>query len=982
VRPDFHFSDEGQEPIIWTQGCLCRDSILIHPLIIHFRNEGLMKKLSIVFGAATLLMLLLVTDAVFAQGGTSCATAVCVTSGTYTSNNGSYAQQWYSYKPGTSGTVTITSCGYATGDTYVYLYSSCTSSLTSSDDYCSLQSQITYSVTANTQYYIMWANTYSPGNHQWNLSGPVGTCTSLYASPSPLNIGYTPIGGVSATNNFVVSGVGLSPTAGNITVTPSAPFEISTNSTSGFSSTATITLPYTGGTLANTTIYVRFRPTTAGTFNNNIAVAGGGATSVNEAVTGTTVYSPCVPQFYDLNLGSITSVTFGSMTHTRAATYVYPPYYDYTALTPIVVIPGTTYPLSVTWLSPTSYTALCYVYFDWNNNAILDDPGEAYYLGNIYSSGTPTTGSTTVTVPLTANLAVLDRMRVRVMNGAVGPCAQQYGEVQDYTINCVGGTSVINRTPRILNFTAEATGANPANQNIAVTTTPTQFAWLTTLIQSPAPAWFGITPTTGTGPATVVTSILRTNLPPATYQGVIQFSSSLSSNAYDTINYTVVPQVAISPAGNPMVIKFGCNKQNGGTFNKSIVIGNSGGHFNNGVLNWSASTSASELSVITPTGTENGNLTLAINASALAPGTYTRTVTLNGQNSVTGVAASNGPYTLNIQIEVEPSTAASQTQVVGTSYTAFANSNGQNFAQIKSNSGTIPSFTVNMTPCTDPSGMTRIRYVRRVYTFSGTGSSYNVDMILYYSANEAVPYVTNQSLLKVYRQALTNGSWVQVGGTANPTASTVTVTGVTAISGTFALAHTWSPKAMSFRLASALYDRASRQVVLQWSAAMNVNEDGFFVERVNARDAETGTWEPVGRVAKNSAGDYGFSEKIAEEGSYLYRVFAYDTDGESYESQPMSVEVSNAPTAFALDQNYPNPFNPATSIRFSVPQTSNVSLKVYDMFWREVATLVNEAKAAGTYNVSFDASKLPSGTYFYRMDAGNFTATHKMNLMK
>jgi hypothetical protein len=940
-----------------------------------------MKRLSTTFGAALLLLTFFAGGMTFAQGGSTCATAVCVTQGAYTANNSSYAQQWYSYVPSTSGTVIIQSCPYTSADTYVYLYNSCSSYLTYNDDYCGAASYLTYSVTANTQYYIVWTNTYSPGTFQWSVTGPTGICTGISCSPSSLSFGYAPVSGISAVQSFVVSASGLTPAAGNLTVATTAPFEISLNSTSGFSTSA-LTIPYTGGSAAGTTVYARFHPTSAGTYSNNIVVTGGGAPTANDAVTGTTVYSPCVPQFNNFYLGEIQRVTFASINMTKTGN-VYPDYYDYSSsIQPAVLIPGTTYPISVTWYSPTSYTALTYVYFDWNNNAVLGDAGEEYYIGNIASSGTPVTGTSSILVPLTATMGVVDRMRVRVMNSYVGPCTIQYGEADDFSVNVVGGTSVINRTPRVLTFTAEATGANPSSQNIAVTTTPTQFAWYTTLIQSPAPAWFGITPTTGTGTATVSTSILRTNLTPGTYQGVIQFSSSLSANAYDTLNYTIVPQVAISPAGNPMVIKFGCNKQNGGTFSKSIQIGNSGGHFNNGVLNWSASTTASEITVNTTTGTENGNLSLSINASALAPGTYSRTVTITGVNSVTGVAASNSPYTLTVQIEVEPTTAASQTQLVGTSFTSFANSFGQNYAQVKSNSGSIPSFTVNMTPCTDPSGMTRLRYVRRIYTFNSSAPTNNVDMILYYSANEAAPYVTNQSLLKVYRQALASGSWALVGGTANPTNSNVTVTGVTAITGTFALAHTWSPKVMYLKLASAIYDRSSKRVVLQWPAGMDVNDEGFFVERINASNEQSDAWELVGRVDKNSVGEYGYSEKVAEDGEYLYRVYGYSVDGSAYESQPMSVNVSAMPGAFSLDQNYPNPFNPVTAIRFNVPQTSSVSLKVYDMFWREVATLVNEEKAAGTYSVSFDASKLASGTYFYKMDAGSFTATHKMNVMK
>jgi hypothetical protein len=88
------------------------------------------------------------------------------------------------------------------------------------------------------------------------------------------------------------------------------------------------------------------------------------------------------------------------------------------------------------------------------------------------------------------------------------------------------------------------------------------------------------------------------------------------------------------------------------------------------------------------------------------------------------------------------------------------------------------------------------------------------------------------------------------------------------------------------------------------------------------------------------------------------------------------------PTAFELAQNFPNPFNPSTTIRFSLPQASHVTLKVYNTAGQEVATLVNEFKNAGTYDVIFNAAKLPSGTYFYKIESGDFSAVRKMLLIK
>jgi hypothetical protein len=88
------------------------------------------------------------------------------------------------------------------------------------------------------------------------------------------------------------------------------------------------------------------------------------------------------------------------------------------------------------------------------------------------------------------------------------------------------------------------------------------------------------------------------------------------------------------------------------------------------------------------------------------------------------------------------------------------------------------------------------------------------------------------------------------------------------------------------------------------------------------------------------------------------------------------------PTEFNLYQNYPNPFNPATKIKFSIPKSQFVTLKIYDALGREVSTLVNDRVAAGVYSVEWDAAAYPSGIYFYSINAGNFTQTRKMVMVK
>lgn len=135
--------------------------------------------------------------------------------------------------------------------------------------------------------------------------------------------------------------------------------------------------------------------------------------------------------------------------------------------------------------------------------------------------------------------------------------------------------------------------------------------------------------------------------------------------------------------------------------------------------------------------------------------------------------------------------------------------------------------------------------------------------------------------------------------------------------------------------------------------------------------------------------DQGLEDKnvytIAIGDEYIYT----GTQGQSVWRRPLSEiivgiqkEALHLPSRFILKQNYPNPFNPKTVISYQLSVNSRISLKVYDMLGRSVATLVNEEKPAGIYSVTFDASKLSSGIYFYRLEAGSYVETRKLVFIK
>lgn len=177
-------------------------------------------------------------------------------------------------------------------------------------------------------------------------------------------------------------------------------------------------------------------------------------------------------------------------------------------------------------------------------------------------------------------------------------------------------------------------------------------------------------------------------------------------------------------------------------------------------------------------------------------------------------------------------------------------------------------------------------------------------------------------------------------------------------------------------------------VTLDWSTASETNNRGFEVERkvIGLQSPVSNSeWRIVGFVdGKGTTTDYTnytFIDQLNEQGKYLYRLKQIDFDGSINYSNEIEVDFIGV-TEFALQQNYPNPFNPSTVISYQLPIDTKVQLKVYDILGTEIITLVNETKSAGKHNVSFDAGKLSSGTYFYTIIADGFVQTKKMMLVK
>ena len=176
------------------------------------------------------------------------------------------------------------------------------------------------------------------------------------------------------------------------------------------------------------------------------------------------------------------------------------------------------------------------------------------------------------------------------------------------------------------------------------------------------------------------------------------------------------------------------------------------------------------------------------------------------------------------------------------------------------------------------------------------------------------------------------------------------------------------------------------KVYLNWQTASELNNLMFEIERREITDKNEGDWIKIGyRTGSGTTSEitnYSFVDDMRNINSFTaqYRLKQIDFNGDFSYSDIIDVKTSKA--NYQLLQNFPNPFNPITKIRYSVPSLTRVQLKVFDILGAEIATLVNEDKPAGNYELNWNPGILPTGVYFYQLKAGDFVQTRKMILLK
>jgi hypothetical protein len=187
-----------------------------------------------------------------------------------------------------------------------------------------------------------------------------------------------------------------------------------------------------------------------------------------------------------------------------------------------------------------------------------------------------------------------------------------------------------------------------------------------------------------------------------------------------------------------------------------------------------------------------------------------------------------------------------------------------------------------------------------------------------------------------------------------------------------------------------------QSIFINWRLSNPTEISYFEVQRLNSK---TRAYEKINenRIKKSDFTEkavdennfrifkYNFEDKPEKDGVYYYKLVGFTSNGTVlFESDEIKIGISGI-RDFTLEQNHPNPFNPTTTIKYELNTRSHVTLKVFDLIGREVATLVDQIQNEGTYSVEFDASKfsqLTSGIYFYKLQTDNYSDVKKMILSK
>ena len=259
-----------------------------------------------------------------------------------------------------------------------------------------------------------------------------------------------------------------------------------------------------------------------------------------------------------------------------------------------------------------------------------------------------------------------------------------------------------------------------------------------------------------------------------------------------------------------------------------------------------------------------------------------------------------------------------------------------------------------------------------------TNTGLNATLVFPYSEGVELNGIAEADL-RLFKSIDNGTTWTLAGGTVDPGANTVTLTGIDGFS-RWTLGSISAPLPVELTSFSAKGTRAG--IELRWSTATELNNIGFEIQRKSAEMAWSAVAFVKGAGTCNIPKEYSFVDYLAATGEYTYRLKQCDNNGSFKYSAETHVSIA-VPKVLSLSENYPNPFNPTTNIEFTFPQQGRASLAVYNTLGQQVALLFSDNVEAGKiYRATFDAASLASGMYFSILEFNGQKMTRKMLLVK
>jgi photosystem II stability/assembly factor-like uncharacterized protein len=264
-----------------------------------------------------------------------------------------------------------------------------------------------------------------------------------------------------------------------------------------------------------------------------------------------------------------------------------------------------------------------------------------------------------------------------------------------------------------------------------------------------------------------------------------------------------------------------------------------------------------------------------------------------------------------------------------------------------------------------------------------SGSFVNIGTVMATQTSEDVNTGTQEQKVSILRTTDGGSTWTSQISDATYDLYGVSFTDAnrgTAVGGSTIL-HTTNGGVVPVELTSFTAEAMDQKVILRWTTATELNNNGFEIQRKVAESDFATVGFVRGEGTTTNQREYSYIDKDLADGKYFYRLKQVDYNGTYEYSDVIEVDVRSL-NEYTLEQNYPNPFNPATTIGYVLREKTNAKLILLNAIGEEVAVLVNGEQDKGFHKIDFNASTLASGVYFYRLQAGSFVQTRKMILLK